>query len=78
MSENPTPPTNSRKMKQDNERKMVLMTLFTLIGVGSVLVAVIYGSGSLLTTVPCLGLGGVLIWGMYVLLNRLEKRLEDR
>lgn len=78
MSENPNPPTNPRKMKQDNERKMVLMTLVTLIGVGSLVIAVVYEPSSLITALPCLVGGGVLIWGMYLLLNKLEKRLEDR
>lgn len=78
MSENPNPPTNSRKMKQDNERRMVIMTLITLIGVGSFVIAIVYEPSSLITALPCLVGGGLLIWVMYLLLNKLEKRLEDR
>lgn len=72
------PPTNYRELHKQQERKFIWMSLFALIVIGGVVIWLVYGVGAVLTALPCLLGGGLLIGLGYFLLNRLEKWLERR
>jgi len=74
------PPTNTRKIKQDNERKFLYLAIFTLVIVGGVLIALVFGPESLFTALPCLlgGAGMILIpWLVLVGLQKWRDRMDE-
>lgn len=66
------PLTNNRKIRQANDRQFLKMILFTLIVVGGLIIAMIYGPTSLLTSLPILLGGAALIAVPYWLLKGIE------
>lgn len=66
-------PTNMRRIRQDGDRKQLLMVLFTLVFVGGGLIALIFGPESLLTAAPCLLGGAAMILVPWWLLGALKK-----
>ncbi|MDX1416686.1 MAG: hypothetical protein R3293_20970 [Candidatus Promineifilaceae bacterium] len=73
------PPTNSRKLKQDSERKYLYLVLFTLVIVGGFLIAMIFSVESLLTALPCLLAAAALIvlpWLALLFLQKWRDRLD--
>lgn len=72
------PPTNYREQDKQRERSFIWMALVALVGVGALVVGLVYDIGAVLTALPCLLLGAGLIALGYFLLNRLEKWLENR
>ena len=74
MSEdNELPPSNTRRFGQESDRKYLYLVIFTLVVVGGTLIALIYGPESLLTALPCLLGGAVLILLPWVVLTLIQK-----
>ena len=79
--DNELPPSNTRRFGQESDRKYLYLVIFTLVVVGGVLIALIYGPASLLTALPCLLGGSALIllpWGMLTLIQKWRDGIEDR
>jgi len=76
-SKDPLPPTNSRRFRQESDRKYLIMVIFTLVVVGGLLIALIFGPETLLTALPCLLGGAALILLPWLLLSALQ-RWRDR
>lgn len=66
-------PTNMRTYRQQTDKKLLYLVLFTLIVVGGGLIALIWGPASLLTALPCLMGGALLILIPWIILTALEK-----
>ena len=75
------PATNSRDIRRKNDKMMLIATLFTLVIVGSGLIALIFGLKALITALPCLLGGAFLIlipWLALTLLEKWRLRIETR
>ncbi len=70
------PLTNSRKIRQENDRQFLKMVVFTLVVVGGFIIALIYGPASLLTSLPILLGGAALIAVPYLVLKGIEWLLK--
>lgn len=66
-------PSNTRRFGQESDRKYLYMVIFTLVVVGGFLIALIFGPESLLTALPCLLGGAVLILLPWFVLNLIQK-----
>jgi len=78
--EEESPPTNTRRFRQDSDRKYLYLVLFTLVVVGGFLIALIYGPESLLTALPCLLGGAALIllpWGVLTLIQKWRDGIDE-
>jgi protein-S-isoprenylcysteine O-methyltransferase Ste14 len=82
MSEDQEPqPSNMRRFRRESDRKYLYMVIFTLVVVGGFLIALIFGIESLLTALPCLLGGAVLIllpWFVLTLLQRWRDGIETK
>ena len=70
---------SSREIRKSNDRFTLIMVLFTLVVVGSLLIGLIYGWLAILTAVPILLFGALLIfvpWGLLVLIEKWRNSLE--
>ena len=67
---------NMRRYRQDNEKKLLALVLFTLVFVGGGLIALIFGPEALLTALPCLLAGAALMLGLWLLLSLGEMWLN--
>jgi hypothetical protein len=70
------PLTNSRVIRQENDRQFLRMAVFTLVVVGGLIIALIYGPTSLLTSLPILLGGAALIAAPYLVLKGIEWLLK--
>lgn len=70
------PFTNSRQIRQENDRQFLKMVLFSLVLVGGLIIALVYGVTSLLTALPILLGGAVLIAIPYLTLKGIEWLLK--
>ncbi|MBK8433537.1 MAG: hypothetical protein IPL28_20645 [Chloroflexi bacterium] len=78
MSDEPKgKPTNMREMRRQGERKFLWMVVMTLVVLGLVLIGLVYGWTAVLTAPCLLGRAGTL-WLLFYLLEKLQKRLEER
>ncbi len=77
-TENKGQPTNVRADKRATERRYVWLVVGMLVLGGSVVIGLVYGGLAVLTAVPFLLGGALLLLGTYFLLTRLEKWLERR
>lgn len=72
-------PTNMRQTRKDNDKKLLFLVIFMLVVVGSGLIDLIFGWQALLTSLPCL-LGGALLiivpWGLLTLAEKWRDRME--
>lgn len=66
-------PTNLRLQRRDSEKSYLYLIVFTLVVIGGGLIALIYGPEALLTAIPCLVGGSLLILVPWFLLTALEK-----
>ena len=66
------PYTNSRQIRRENDRQFLKMVVFTLVVVGGLMIALIYGPASLLTALPILLGGAALIAAPYFVLKGIE------
>jgi hypothetical protein len=67
------PPTNYRKTRRKQERTLLFLVIFVLVGIGTGLIGLIWGAQAVLTGGLCLLGGAVLIAGMWLLLSLIEK-----
>ncbi len=71
--------TNARQQRREADKKLLYLVLFTLVVVGSLLIALIFGWQTFFTSLPCL-LGGALLivvpWGLLTLVERWRDRME--
>lgn len=69
----PRPPTDLRQLQRDLNRRLLWLTLFVLVVVGSLLIAVFYGAAAAALGVLCLlaGAGMIgLLWLVFTVLGR--------
>lgn len=71
-------PTNVRAEKRTAERRYVWLVVGIMTFGGCTVIGLIYGWLAVLTAVPFLLGGALLLLGTYFLLTRLEKWLERR
>lgn len=76
MKDGKRPFTNSRQIRQENDRQFLKTAVFTLVVVGGFIIALIYGSASLLTALPILVGGAALIAVSYLALKGIEWLLK--
>ncbi len=77
---NPKPRgANMRQYRKDSDKKFLYLVIFTLVVVGSGLIGLIFGWQALLTSLPCL-LGGALLilipWGLLTLAEKWRDRMD--
>jgi hypothetical protein len=66
-------------MRERDEKRLLLLVIFTLVVVGGGLIGLIFGWEALLTAVPCLLGGAFLIlvpWGLLTLVEKWRERLD--
>ena len=66
------PLTNNRQIRQKNDRQFLKMVVLTLVVVGGLIIALIYGPTSLLTALPILLGGAALVAVPYLVLKGIE------
>lgn len=67
------PPTNLRRSRRERDRRLLILVILTLVLVGGGLIGVILGPEALLTALPCLLGGALLILVPWLLLTAVEK-----
>ncbi len=77
MNSNERPPTDYRRWRKQNERRLLIAALFLLVVVGGGLIGLIFGPGEMLAALPCLLSGAGLILVLFLLLVMIE-RWADR
>jgi hypothetical protein len=70
------PPTNLRRFRRERDRKLLILVILTLVVVGGGLIGLILGLEALLTALPCLLGGALLILVPWLLLTAVEKRRD--
>ena len=70
-------PTNFRQNRRKAERTQLLLVLLVLVGIGTGLIGLIWGARSAILGGLCLGGGGVVIVGIWLLLTLIQKAVED-
>lgn len=74
MPRNPRGPgRNTERFRQESDRRYLYLVLATLIIVGGLLIALIFGWETLLTALPCLVGGALLILLPWLSLSLLQK-----
>ena len=87
MNSNSTkrPPTDLRRWRKQNERRLLMAAIFILVVVGGGLIGLFIGPGEMLVALPCLlsapvpgpGTGGAgAIVGLYLLLAVVERWID--
>jgi hypothetical protein len=72
-------PTNKRQERKNSDKKLLYLVIFSLVVVGSGLIGLIFGWQALLTSLPCLFGGALLIlipWGLLTLAEKWRDRME--
>ena len=71
--------TNLRQYQKDDDKRLLFVVVFTLLVVGSGLIGLIFGWQALLTSIPCL-LGGALLilvpWGLLTLVEKWRDGMD--
>lgn len=70
-------PTNYRETRRKNERSQLYLVLLVLVGVGVGLIWLIWGGNAAFLGAICLVSGALLITGLWLLLNLLQKFVDD-
>jgi len=78
---NPSPPTkNGRELRQEDDKKFLYMVICTLVILGGGLIGLIYGWLAILSALPFL-LGGTLLillpWLLLTAYGKWRERMED-
>ncbi len=72
-------PTNMRRNRQETDKRLLVLVIFMLVVVGGALIGLIFGWEAVVTAVPCL-LGGALLilvpWGLLTLAEKWRDRLD--
>ena len=71
--------TNLRQHRKNDDKKLLYLVIFMLVVVGSGLIGLIFGWQALLTSLPCL-LGGALLilipWWLLTLVQKWRDKME--
>jgi fatty acid desaturase len=74
------PGFSSREIRKNDNRSFLILVIFTLVVVGSMLIGLIYGGTAVLTALPFL-LGGALLillpWGVLTLIEKWREKIES-
>ena len=70
-------PTNYRKTRRDEERRLVILVILALIIVGTGLIGLIWGAEAAMLGGLCLLSGAILIGGLWLLLNLVQKWIGE-
>jgi hypothetical protein len=70
-------PTNYRKTRRDDERRLVILVIAALVIVGTGLIGLIWGANAALLGGLCLLGGAVLIGGLWLLLGLVQKLVDE-
>jgi hypothetical protein len=70
-------PTNYRKTRRDDERRLVVLVIVALVVVGTGLIGLIWGANAALLGGLCLLGGAVLIGGLWLLLGLVQKLVDE-
>jgi hypothetical protein len=70
-------PTNYRKTRWNEERRLALLVIVALVVVGDGLIGLIWGPGAALVGGVCLLGGAGLIGGLWFLLSLIQKLVDD-
>ncbi len=70
-------PTDYRKTRRLEERRLVLLVIVALVGIGTGLIGLIWGGSAALFGGVCLVGGAVLIGGLWFLLGLLQKLVDE-
>lgn len=70
-------PTNYRKTRRDEERRLVILVIGTLLVIGTGLIGLIWGGTAALLGGLCLLGGAVLIGGLWFLLGLVQKLVDE-
>lgn len=72
-------PTNMRRNRQETDKRLLVLVIFMLVVVGGTLIGLIFGWEAVVTAVPCL-LGGALLilvpWGLLTLAEKWRDKLD--
>ena len=71
------PPTNYRKTRRSEERRLVILVILALVVVGTGLIGLIWGASAALLGGLCLLGGSALIGGLWLLLSLAQKLVDD-
>jgi hypothetical protein len=69
----PRPPTDTRSQRRALDRNLARAVVIFLVGVGGLLIALIYGAGPAVLGISCL-LGGAALFGLVWLILTLMQR----
>jgi len=72
------PPTDMRRWRKQEENRLLMLALLVLVVVGGGLIGIFFGPGTLWTALPCLFGGAAIILGLWLLLNVVERWLNNR
>lgn len=70
-------PTDYRKTRRDEERRLVILVIAALVVVGTGLIGLIWGANAALLGGLCLLGGAALIGGLWFLLGLLQKAVDQ-
>ena len=73
----PNKPTNYRQTRRKQDRVLLILVVFVLVGVGTGLIYLIWGFQDAVAGLACLLPGGLLIIGLWFLLGFIEKWVSD-
>ena len=73
MDSNKHPPTDTRRLRKQNERWLLIAAIFLLVVVGDALIGLFIGPVEMLMALPCLLTGAGAILGLYLLLVAAER-----
>lgn len=73
MTPKKRPPTDYRNMRKKQDKALLILVLVVLVFFGDALIGLIWGIEAAVTGGLCLGAGGVLIVGLWLLLTLIEK-----
>jgi len=69
-------PTNTREQRKQTERRYLAMVLLVLLVVGSVIIGLVYGWGSIPSALLCLAPGAILILLLFLFWKGIDAWLH--
>ncbi len=69
----PRPPTDTRALRRTSDRNLALAVVLFLVGVGGVLITLIYGAGPAVAGIACLAAGAGIFGLIWLILTLMER-----